>query len=109
MIRSGAVVAAVLLATPALPAAAEGPNADALWEAHCMVCHGDDGRAETEEGRKKKARNLTDARWQATVSDDRLASSIRRGRDNMPTFGKKLNAEQIKALVAHVRSLAAKK
>ncbi|MFI5181971.1 MAG: c-type cytochrome [Thermoanaerobaculia bacterium] len=109
MIRSGAVVAAVLLATPVLPAAAEGPNADALWEAHCMVCHGDDGRAETEEGRKKKARNLTDARWQATVSDARLSRSIHRGHENMPAFGKKLNDEQIKALVAHVRTLAAKK
>jgi mono/diheme cytochrome c family protein len=106
MIRSAAVALVLLLAAPAV---AEGPNASALWDAYCMVCHGDDGRADTEEGRKKKARNLTDARWQATVSDDRLVSSIRRGRDNMPTFGKKLNAEQIKALVAHVRTLAAKK
>lgn len=105
MIRPGAVVATFLLA---LPAAAEEPDRSALWEAHCMVCHGMDGRAETEEGRKKKARNLSDARWQATVSDERLSRSIHRGRDNMPSFGKKLNDEQIKALIAEVRSLAAK-
>ena len=43
------------------------------------------------------------------MSDDRLASSIKRGRENMPSFGKKLNDEQVKALVAEVRSLAAKK
>lgn len=103
MIRFGAVIVTLLLAAPAI---AEEPKRSALWEAYCIVCHGPDGRAETEEGRKKKARNLSDARWQATVSDDRLISSIRRGRDNMPTFGKKLNEEQIKALVAEVRSLA---
>ncbi len=109
MIRTGAVVAAVLLALPAPPAAAEEPERSALWETHCMVCHGMDGRAETEEGRKKKARNLTDAKWQATVTDERLSRSIHRGHENMPAFGKKLNDAQIKALLVEVRSLAAKK
>lgn len=106
MIRYVAVALALLLAAPAL---AEEPKRSALWDAYCTVCHGPDGKAQTEEGRKKKARNLSDARWQASVSDDRLISSIRRGRDNMPTFGKKLNDEQIKALVTEVRSLAAAK
>jgi mono/diheme cytochrome c family protein len=54
------------------------------------------------------ARNLSDARWQASVSDERLHNSIRRGRENMPSFAKKLNDEQIKALIAEVRSLVAK-
>lgn len=106
MIRTGAVALAFLLAAPAV---AEEPKRSALWEAYCTVCHGPDGKAQTEEGRKKKARNLSDARWQATVSDDRLISSIRRGREEMPAFGKKLNADQIKALVAEVRTLAAAK
>jgi mono/diheme cytochrome c family protein len=107
MIRRSAVVA-VLLALPVLPAAAEEPKRSALWDAYCTVCHGPDGKAQTEEGRKKMARNLSDARWQASVSDERLHNSIRRGRENMPSFGKKLNDEQIKALIAEVRSLAAK-
>jgi mono/diheme cytochrome c family protein len=106
MIRYGAVALAILFAAPAV---AEEAKRSALWDAYCTVCHGPDGKAQTEEGRKKKARNLSDARWQASVSDDRLISSIRRGRDDMPTFGKKLNEEQIKALVAEVRTLAATK
>jgi mono/diheme cytochrome c family protein len=109
MIRRDALVAAVLLAVPVLPAAAEEPKRSAVWESNCMVCHGADGRAETEEGRKKKARNLADARWQASVSDDRLLRSIRRGHEEMPAFGRKLSEEQTKALLAEVRSLAAKK
>jgi cytochrome c6 len=94
-----------LLAAPAL---GQEPKRSAAWEMHCIICHGPDGKANTEEGKKKMARNLADARWQATVSDARLEGSIKRGRDKMPTFGKKLNEAQIKALVAEVRALASK-
>jgi cytochrome c oxidase cbb3-type subunit 3 len=94
------------LALLALPLSAqEPPKRSATWEGYCSVCHGDDGRAQTEEGLKKKARNLADAKWQATVSDGRLESSIKRGHDKMPAFGKKLSEEQVKALVAEIRSL----
>ena len=106
MKRSAYVLAAALLAAPAL---AQEPKRSPAWESFCAGCHGMDGKATTEEGKKKKARDLTDARWQGSVSDDRLASSIRRGRENMPSFGKKLNDEQVKALVVEIRSLAAKK
>ena len=106
MRRPAAALAAFLLAAPAL---AQGPKRSPVWESLCSSCHGPDGSANTEEGKKKKARNLADARWQASVSDDRLASSIRRGREEMPSFGRKLNEEQVKALVAEVRTLVTKK
>jgi len=102
-----ACIAALLLA--AVPASgtarAEGDGRSAAWTAYCTPCHGSDGRSDTEEGRKRKARNLADSRWLATVSDSRLESSIRRGRDQMPAFGRKLTPEQVKALVAEIRSL----
>jgi mono/diheme cytochrome c family protein len=89
-----------------LPLAAQEPaKRSALWDANCTVCHGDDGRSQTEEGQKKRARNLADPKWQASVSDGRLTSSIQRGHDRMPAFGRKLNAEQVKALVAEIRAL----
>ena len=66
------------------------------------------GHGQTEEGLKKRARNLADAKWQETVSDGRLESSIKRGHDRMPAFGRKLNDEQVKALVAEIRSLVKK-
>lgn len=97
------VLGACLAAGPVL---GEESGRSATWEAYCSVCHGPDGKSQTEEGQKKKARNLADARWLATVSDARLEGSIRRGRDRMPAFGKKLSDEQVKALVAEVRALA---
>lgn len=109
MTRRNAVLAALLLAAPVLPCAAEEPKRSAVWEANCLVCHGADGRAQTEEGRKKKARNLADPRWQESVSDERLLRSISRGREDMPAFGRKLSEEQMKALVAEIRSLVPKK
>ncbi|MCL4809957.1 MAG: c-type cytochrome [Thermoanaerobaculia bacterium] len=96
----------VLLAGPAGAEAAL--KRSAAWEASCTPCHGADGRSRTEEGMERRARDLTDAKWQATVSDDRLASSIRRGRGRMPPFGRKLTGAQIRALVEEVRNLARK-
>lgn len=98
-----------LLALLAAPAGAEAPaKRSAVWESSCAPCHGTDGRARTAEGIERRARDLTDPAWQETVSDDRLASSIRRGRGGMPPFGRKLTDSQIRALVAEVRSLAKK-
>lgn len=102
----GWTVGSVLLAAHVL--AQEPPKRSAAWETYCVVCHGPDGKANTEEGKKKMARNLADARWQSTVSDSRLEASIKRGRDKMPSFGRKLTEDQIKALVAEVRALAGK-
>ena len=96
------ILGACLTAGPLL---GEENRHSAAWESYCSVCHGMDGKATTEEGKKKGARNLTEARWQASVSDARLESSIRRGRDKMPAFGKKLTEADIKALVAEVRAL----
>ena len=101
-----ALSTALLLASaPALRAAdARSEN----WQMHCSVCHGDDGTAQTEEGKKKKARNLTNAKWQDTIDDARIVKSITKGHDEMPAFGKKLTELEIKALAAEVRSLAKK-
>jgi mono/diheme cytochrome c family protein len=83
---------------------ADAPAA-ALYNKHCATCHGKDGRAKTLKAKFNKARDLTDAEWQAAVTDERLFNSITHGRNKMPSFGKKLNAGQVESLVAHVRRL----
>ena len=83
---------------------ADAPAA-ALYNKHCATCHGKDGRAKTFKAKYNKARDLTDADWQAGVTDERLFNSITRGRDKMPSFGKRLSAAQVESLVAHVRRL----
>ncbi len=101
------VIAALLLARPVTLFAAD---AKANWEANCIPCHGKDGKADTAMGKTLKAKNLTDPKVQAEFSDAKAAESIRNGvKENgkvtMKAFGGKLSEDEIKALVAYVRTL----
>jgi cbb3-type cytochrome c oxidase subunit III len=80
-------------------------DANVLFEKHCDTCHGKDGRAKTFKAKFNHARNLTDAKWQTEVSDERIFNSITNGKSKMPAWGKKLSEAQINALVAYVRML----
>ena len=80
-------------------------DAKALFTKECATCHGKDGQAKTFKAKFNHARNLTDARWQAEVTDERLFNSIHNGKGKMPAFGKKLSDNQINALVVFVRTL----
>jgi mono/diheme cytochrome c family protein len=81
-----------------------------LFKQYCAKCHGDDGKAQTAKGKSLKARNFTDAEWQADKSDADLIKSVTEGKeDDMPPFGKKLTKEQIESLVKNdVRGFAKK-
>jgi mono/diheme cytochrome c family protein len=89
----------------AAAAASAGAQVDAsvLYAKNCAKCHGKDGRARSFRGKLSGARDLTSAEWQARVSDETLFVSIVSGRGAMPSFKKKLSADEIKSLVARVR------
>jgi len=78
-------------------------DAKATFDAQCAKCHGKDGRAKSLHGKHVHARDLTDAAWQGSVSDERLFNSISNGKGKMPDFKKKLSEDQIDALVRYVR------
>jgi len=101
------VAVTAILLSPGTRAADEKAGRSELWKENCEKCHGADGRGETEEGKKKGARDLSNAKWQKTISDDRMIRSVTRGRDKMPSFSKVLSEEQIKELIREVRALAA--
>ncbi len=80
-----------------------------LFKKNCAKCHGENGRAETTRGQNLRARNFTDAEWQAGVTDAELIKSVTDGKDDMPPWGKKLTPEQIQSLVKNdVRGFAKK-
>lgn len=85
-------------------------DAAANWETHCTSCHGADGKGETKMGKKLKIRDLTDATYQASFTDEAIADAMKKGVKN--EAGKTtmkaiegLSDEEINALVAYVRSL----
>jgi len=79
-----------------------------LYSKHCVACHGPDGRSQTSKGKFSHARDLTDAKWQDDVSDERLYNSIMNGRNvrgNMPGFSDKLKQKEAESLVDLVRGM----
>ena len=81
-------------------------NADAVYQQHCARCHGDDGRADTDQGRLYDATDFTDAGWwnKEKPTDARLRRAIARGRTGgMPAFGKRLSTAEINAVATYLR------
>ena len=95
-----------ILGTAAFSAAAA--DAKANWEKHCLKCHGADGKGDTKLGKKAGVKDMTDAKYQGDLKDDKAFKSIKDGiKDGekivmKPAEG--LSDEEIRALIAHVRS-----
>jgi mono/diheme cytochrome c family protein len=80
------------------------------WANNCAQCHGPDGRANTKMGKQLSAKDLTDPKVQAAFTDAKATQSIKEGvkqggKTTMKAFGGKLTDDEIKALVAYVRTL----
>ena len=107
------VVLVILVSLTALGARSEPANnyvrpAAQVYRRYCVSCHGTDGKAKTSKGKYSHARDLSEAEWQADVSDERIFNSIMNGRNvrgNMPPFGHKLKEDEINSLVGFIRGL----
>src|SRR5574341_2171661 len=82
----------------------------ALYERHCAVCHGDDGRAETPVGRllKPRPRNFADPVEMARLTVDRIYRAIKDGRPGtaMAAWGEVLTETEIGDVIDHLHTLA---
>ena len=92
----------LLLATPLLADAT--PDGAAIFKSKCAMCHGPDGTGQTAMGKSLKLRSLASQEVQKQT-DAELANIIANGKGKMPAKKGTLSAEEIKQLVAHIRSL----
>ncbi len=76
----------------------------AVYKAKCASCHGPDGKGETSIGKSMKLKSLGSADVQKT-SDADLTKVIADGKGKMPAYKAKLSADEIKAVVAYIRTL----
>jgi cytochrome c6 len=77
----------------------------ATYKAKCATCHGADGKGDTPAGKSTKVRSFADSDV-VKASDDDLAGIIEKGKAKMPGYGKSMKPDEIKDMVAYIRSLA---
>lgn len=97
----------LLVGTQTLRAADVAEN----WTKHCGSCHGADGTAKTKAGRMAGAKDLTDAAYQKQFTDEQLLQRLKdgvvdKGKEKMKPFKGTLTDDELKALVAKVRTFA---
>ena len=80
------------------------------WNTHCASCHGKDGKGQTKAGRMANVKDMTEGSYQTSFNDDSAFKQIKeglkdeKGKERMKPFKEKLTDEEIKALIAQVRS-----
>jgi len=96
----------VVLMVGALSSRAEADDKSAaLYKQKCAACHGAEGRGDTPAGKSTKVRSFNDPEV-AKLGDEELAGVIEKGKNKMPAYGKSMKPDEIKAMVAYIRSLA---
>jgi len=73
------------------------------WGQSCAPCHGPIGHGDGPKGSLVKAPDLTDAAWQAKVTDADIAKQIHEGKGLMPKFDT-LPEPVVQGLIARIRA-----
>src|SRR5258706_16342094 len=108
-----AIVSRLILAGLALglilPAAAQAQDdAAEVFKTNCVLCHGANGSGATTAGKALKAKDLRSPEVQKQTNAA-LIKVINEGKGKMPAFADRIEADDMKKLVAYVRQLARKK
>jgi cytochrome c553 len=107
-VKNYVLVAVGLTLISVVGTAVAADGAKAAYDKDCAKCHGADGKGDTKMGKKLGAKDYTDAKVQAEMKDDKAFKSVKEGlKEGDKTLMKPaegLSDDQIKALVAHMRS-----
>jgi cytochrome c6 len=99
-IKAAAVI--LMAAFIAGPAFAQAPGD--LYKAKCAMCHGADGLAATTMGKNMKVLSFKDPKM-LSASDTQFFASTKNGLNKMPAYNGKLTDQQIKDVIAYIRTL----
>jgi cbb3-type cytochrome c oxidase subunit III len=97
----------VALLTNTVVQAAEGQDGSTVYKQKCQMCHGPDGKGFP----AIKTPDMTDPKWQASVSDKEMTEVIKNGKKGtpMPAFADKLKDDEIQAVIKFIRSFDSSK
>jgi len=103
------VAVGLVLAAPAW-ADAPPPAAMRMFKAKCSSCHGADGKAQTDQGKKLGIRDMSTPAWQSAHPDavlqDILGNNkpVKSNGQETPHFTTKLKPEELSGLIQVLRS-----
>ncbi len=106
----------VLLSTVLLAQAGDPEQGKKLYGQYCATCHGESGKGNgpAAAALNPKPRDHTDKEYMSKLSDDDLLKVIKNGGASvgkspiMPPWGPTLNDDQLKDVIAYVRTLCCK-
>lgn len=76
-----------------------------FYQNNCSKCHGPDGSATGEDGKKLKGKDFTDQKWLDDTKDDKMVKVILRGKFfglAMPAFKKILTKEEAQLMITEI-------
>jgi len=86
---------------------AYGADGAALYSSKCAGCHGKDGKG-TAMWKSRGMVDFTSSEYQKSVTDAQITDAIANGKKPMLGFKGKISDDDIKALVAQIRSFGKK-
>jgi cytochrome c553 len=96
-------------ACAAMVVSASAADVKETWAKDCAKCHGPDGKGDTKMGKKLEIKDFTDAKYQDSLKDEAMLKAIKEGVKDGDKVRMKaaegLSDEEIKAMVAYVRTL----
>lgn len=104
-------IALITAATGIAAEKAKTALASENWDNHCAKCHGADGKGQTKVGKKLKAKDYTDPKVQAAMTDKEMEKAIvdgvfdKAGKERMKGYKDELSSAEINDLVAHIRHM----
>jgi len=79
--------------------------AEKVYLDKCANCHSKDGSGQTAKGKKLELKDMRSAEVQK-MTDAKMFELIAKGKGDMDGYQKELKDEEIKALIAYIRSFA---
>lgn len=89
----------------------ESPGGEELYKRQCAACHGDAGKGNGPAAMalSPKPKDLTNPERMNQFGDEELLEIITNGKGTMPAFGALLRSDELKEVMAYVRSLSTPK
>ena len=89
--------------------ATRAADAKETFEKQCASCHGKDGKGQTKMGRQVDVKDYTDPKVQDAFKDDEALTKVKegineKGKDRMKPFKDKLTDDELKGLIAYMRT-----